>query len=87
MPLPRYGLAMEYRNSGQAELAVEEFNALLAANPNYSAGYFHAGQALEQLGRVEDARTMYERGIEVTSRNGDSHTRSELQGALDLLPL
>jgi hypothetical protein len=28
---------------------------------------------------------MYERGIEVTTRNGDAHTRSELQAALDLL--
>lgn len=83
----RYGLAMEYINSGAPELAVEEFDGLLAVNPDYAAGYFHAGQTLERLGRVEDAKSMYERGIAVTTRTGDAHTRSELQGALDLLPL
>ncbi len=83
----RYGLAMEYVKSGNLEQAVTEFRALLEHNPNYAAGYFHGGQALEKLGRVEDARAMYEQGIQVTSRTGDAHARSELQAALDMLPL
>ena len=58
---------------------------LLAANPDYAAGYFHGGRTLEKLGRLEDARAIYEKGIEVTSRTGDAHTRSELQAALDIL--
>lgn len=81
----RYGLAMEYVNAGDPESAVTEFQALLEHNPNYSAGYFHGGQTLEKLGRAEDAKQMYRRGIEVTKANGDSHTRSELEGALALL--
>ncbi len=85
--LARYGVALELANSGQLADAVDEFNALLSSNPNYAAGYFHAGQTLEKLDRLEDARAMYERGIEVTTRSGDGHTRSELQAALDLLPL
>jgi len=28
---------------------------------------------------------MYQEGIEVTTRKGDMHARSELQGALDML--
>jgi tetratricopeptide (TPR) repeat protein len=83
----RYGLAMEYVRSGELEAAVGEFRALIDADPNYAAAYFHSGQALERLGRMEEAKDMYERGIAVTTRTGDSHTRSELQGALDLLPL
>lgn len=83
----RYGLAMEYANSGQLEHAVAQFRELLETNPDYAAAYFHGGQALEKLGRVEEARQTYEKGIEVTSRTGDQHTRGELQGALDLLPL
>ena len=83
----RYGLAMEYANTGQLENAVQEFRALLEFNPDYAAAYFHGGQALEKLGRVEEARLTYEKGIEVTSRTGDQHTRSELQAALDLLPI
>jgi tetratricopeptide (TPR) repeat protein len=81
----RYGLAMEYANSGDLEHAMEEYRALLTVNPNYSAAYYHGGQTLEKLGRREDARTFYRQGIEATTRIGDLHTRSEIQAALDLL--
>jgi tetratricopeptide (TPR) repeat protein len=83
----RYGLAMEYANSGQLESAVAEFRALIGFNPDYAAAYFHGGQALEKLGRLEEARETYEKGIEITARTGDGHTRSELQAALDALPI
>jgi tetratricopeptide (TPR) repeat protein len=81
----RYGLAMEYVNSGELESAAEHFAKLLEYNPNYAAGYFHGGQTLEKLGRIEDAKDLYRRGIEVTTASGDGHTRSELQGALAML--
>jgi tetratricopeptide (TPR) repeat protein len=81
----RYGLAMEYRNAGDLESAMREFQELKRLNPDYSATYFHAGQTLERLGRTEEARAMYQEGIEITGRKGDLHARSELQGALDLL--
>ena len=83
----RYGLAMEYAKSGDLEEAIAEYRALLADNENYPAAYFHGGQALEKLGRLEEAREMYEKGIAVTTRTGDAHTRSELQAALDMLPI
>ena len=83
----RYGLAMEYAKSGQLDTAMSEFRALIEANPDYAAAYFQAGQTLERAGDVEGARQMYETGIEVTTRRGDSHTRDELRAALDLLPL
>jgi len=81
----RYGLAMEYVRMGELETAVAEFDALLKHNPGYAAGYFHGGQTLEKLGRIEDARAIYRKGIEVTTASGDSHTRSELIGALQML--
>jgi tetratricopeptide (TPR) repeat protein len=83
----RYGLAMELVKSGQLKDAVAEFTSLLEHNPNYAAGYFHGGQVLEKLGDVEQARAFYEKGVEVTGRTGDQHARSELQAALDLLPI
>jgi len=82
----RYGLAMEYAKGGELETAVAEFKALLDSNPDYAAAYFHGGQALEKLARVEDARAMYQKGIETAARIGDRHAESELQAALDLLP-
>jgi Tfp pilus assembly protein PilF len=78
----RYGLAMEYVNSGDLESAADQFKMLLEHNPNYSAGYFHGGQTLEKLGRIDAAKDLYQRGIEVTKASGDGHTMSELQGAL-----
>jgi tetratricopeptide (TPR) repeat protein len=83
----RYGLAMELVKSGELEGAVTEFHALLEHNPNYAAAYFHGGQVLEKLGDVEQARAFYEKGVEVTGRTGDQHARSELQAALDMLPI
>ena len=81
----RYGLAMEYVRSGDMERAVVEFETLLKYNPNYAAGYFHGGQTLEKLGRIEDAREIYRRGIDITTATGDGHTRGELVAALQML--
>jgi tetratricopeptide (TPR) repeat protein len=78
----RYGLAMEYVKSGELERGAAEFEALLSTDPGYSAAYFHGGQALEKLGRLDQARDYYHRGIAATR---DPHARSELQTALDIL--
>lgn len=78
----RYGLAMEYVKAGEPGRAAAEFEALLAADPTYSAAYFHGGQTLEKLGRIEEARDYYRRGIEITR---DPHARSELEAALAIL--
>ncbi len=81
----RYMLAMETANSGDLAAAAQVFEEVLVHDPDYSAAYFHGGQTLEKLGRVDDARSIYQRGIDATTRTGDAHTRSELQGALDML--
>ena len=83
----RYGLAMEYVNRGDLAQGVAEFETLLAQNPDYAAAYYHGGQALEKLGKIEEARGLYEKGIAVTARSGDKHTRAEIEAALDLLPI
>jgi Flp pilus assembly protein TadD len=83
--LARYGLAMEYRSAGDLEAAAAEFHALLEAHPDYGGAYFHYGQTLLRAGRRDEAREVYRQGIEVTRRLGNSHARSELEGALELL--
>lgn len=79
----RYGLAMEYMKAGRYNDAVEQFRALISRDPGYSYAYYHGGQALEKMGRVEEARQIYTQGIAAAR---DAHARSELQAALDLLP-
>jgi len=83
----RYGFAMELANSGDLQQAASEFQSLLAQDENYAAAYFHGGQALEKLGQIDAARSVYEKGIEVTTRKGDLHTRAEIEAALSLLPI
>ena len=78
----RYGLAMEYSNSGQVEDALREFGALLAANPDYTAGYFMAAQMLARAGRDEEARKMLRDGIAAAQRTGNQHAQSEMEGML-----
>jgi tetratricopeptide (TPR) repeat protein len=83
----RYGLAMEYAKTGELLRAVNEFQLLVSTDESYAAAYYHGGQALEKLGRVEEARAIYEKGIEVTTKKGDAHTRSEIEAALNMLPI
>jgi len=81
----RYGLAMEYVKEESLEAAVSEFRSLIEVNPNYVAAYYHGGQALEKLGRTDQAKMIYQQGIEASTRNGDGHTRAEIEAALSLL--
>ena len=81
----RYGLAMEYSNSGQVEDALREFGALLTANPDYAAGYFMAAQMLAREGREEEARKMLGEGIAAARRTGNQHAQGEMEGMLEEL--
>ncbi len=83
----RYGLAMEYAKTGDPLQAVVEFQTLIKQDPNYTAAYYHGGQTFEKLGRLEDAKELYENGVEAAIRKGDAHTRAELEAALNLLPI
>jgi tetratricopeptide (TPR) repeat protein len=78
----RYGLAMEYSNSGDVERALEEFSKLLAGHPDYTAGYFMAAQALAKAERMEEARKMLADGIASAKKSGNSHAQAEMEGML-----
>ena len=78
----RYGLAMEYSNSGEVERALEEFGRLLAAHPDYTAGYFMAAQTLAKAERTEEARKMLVDGIASAKKTGNGHAQSEMEGML-----
>jgi predicted Zn-dependent protease len=79
----RYGLAMEYSNSGQMKEAIEEFHKLLSAHPDYAAGYFMAAQTLAKSDQRDDAIKMLQHGIAAAQRKGDSHAQAEMQAMLD----
>ncbi len=81
--LARYGLAMEYSNAGQFQPALDEFQKLLTANPDYTAGYFMAAQTLVKAGKQDEAKQMLQSGIAVAQRKRDAHSESEMQAMLD----
>lgn len=78
----RYGLAVECSNSGDHDAAMEHFRQLLAAHPDYVAGYFHFGQLLARLARTEEAKQILTAGITVAHKVGDHHAGSEMEAAL-----
>ena len=78
----RYGLAMEYSNAGEVELALEEFGRLLATHPDYTAGYFMAAQTLAKADRTEEARKMLADGIASAKKTGNGHAQAEMEGML-----
>jgi cytochrome c-type biogenesis protein CcmH/NrfG len=81
----RYMLAMEYVSQGHDAQAVQSFQELLAANPDYVPGYMQAGRALIRLGKDGEARAAFERGIHVAQQQQDFHARDEMQGMLSEL--
>ncbi|MGH9492801.1 MAG: tetratricopeptide repeat protein [Terriglobales bacterium] len=81
----RYGLAMEYSKAGQIEAALAEFQKLLGAHPDYTAGYFMAAQTLARVERTNEARKMLKDGIASALRTGNQHAQSEMEAMLQEL--
>ena len=79
----RYGIAMELAVRGQTDAALREFDALLAHDPDYTAGYYMSAQTLSRAGRTSDAAERLKTGISCAARNGNSHALSEMQSMLD----
>jgi tetratricopeptide (TPR) repeat protein len=85
-PFPRYGLAMEYKNAGQADEAHAAFSELEERWPEYVAAYLMHGNLLASMHRLDEARAIFESGIAAARKKGDAHALGELQSALQNLP-
>ena len=79
---PRYGLALEFKNAGRLEEASAAFDALIAAFPDYTPAYLHAGNTLVARGKKAEARALFESGILACDRKRDGHARGEIESAL-----
>lgn len=65
---------MLYLRRGLYEHAAEELHRAIELDPEQGAGaYLYRGEALNQLGRVDDALTMLERAVEVEPRNAKAY--------------
>jgi tetratricopeptide (TPR) repeat protein len=82
-PFLHYGLAMEWVSAGDDDAAVREFLRLIELDGSYVAAYLQAGQALARRERIDEARAMFQRGIDAARRTGNDHALGEMQGFLD----
>jgi predicted Zn-dependent protease len=81
----RYGLAMEHANQGNTTSALEEFQQLTTAHPDYTAGYQMAAQLLIKAGRDGEARERLEAGVAAARRTGNALALNEMSAMLDEL--
>jgi predicted Zn-dependent protease len=84
-PFLRYALAMEYLGESNDEEALRQFRQLLAASPDYVAGYQQAGQLLIRRGELNEARSVLDRGVAEALKQGNQHAAEEMRGLLGTL--
>lgn len=74
----RYSLALELEKEGRHAESLELLEQLIREDPPYVPAAFMAGQQLARLGRIDDARAVLRRGIELARAAGNSHAASEM---------
>jgi len=81
----RYGIALDCFRQGELEAADSHFKTLLVNNPDYVPAYQMYAQMLAQNHRVEEAKSVLNKGIESAIRVGNQHARSEMESHLSEL--
>ncbi len=82
-PRLQFGLAVEYMNAGRLQEGVEALRSYLDQAEDEGNGWGRLGAALAELGKREEAREAYRRGIEVASKRGHDGLTEELEEALE----
>ena len=80
-PFLHYALGLELAKTEDAA-AAQQFAALSLSHPEYLATYYQWGQCLEAIGKLQDARNAYQKGLTLAQSQGERKTAAELQEAL-----
>lgn len=83
--LARFGLANEALKAELYEEAVENLRAYIGMHEDEGNAYGRLAQALERLGRRDEARDALHQGIDAAGRFGHPGMVSEFEGRLDEL--
>ena len=83
--LARFGLANEAVKENLLEEAREHYDAYLAAYDDEGNGWLRLGDVLDRLGRADDARAAYRKGIAAAQRHGHPTMAAELANRLEEL--
>ncbi len=84
-PLARFGLANEALKAGLHEEARENLVAYLASYEDEGNGYGRLAEALERLGRIDEARGALRDGIAASHRFGHPGMAAEFEARLEEL--
>jgi Tfp pilus assembly protein PilF len=79
----RYALALEYAGMDRLSEALALLEELIRRDQSYTPAYQQLGYLYQKLGRNGDAISAFKRGIEIAGHQGDLHSQSEMQDALD----
>ena len=84
-PRARFGLAAEFERLEQWPDVVRELEAYLGTTEDQGNAWGRLGHALRRLGRDEEARAAYTRGIEAALRHGHPSMAAEFEETLEEL--
>ena len=79
----RFALAVEYLNQGRPEDGVRELEAYLASSDDEGNAWGRLASALIDLGRTDEARDAYRKGIAAAERHGHPTMAEEFAADLD----
>ena len=82
----RFGLAGELLKLERFEEAAAELQTYLNQADDQGNAYGKLAQALERLGKIEEARAAYEQGIAAANRHGHPGMAQDFEMALSDLP-
>jgi tetratricopeptide (TPR) repeat protein len=84
-PFLIYGLALEFKKTGDNLKAIELLGRVIEIDRGYSYAYYQQGLSYEEIGDLDAAKRTYRAGIQASQDKGDAHAAGEIAAALDLL--
>lgn len=81
----KYALGLEFMSVKDFPETIRIFEEIISANPNYHPVYYQLGKVYEANGDYDKAKKIFEKGVYVTTAQGETHAREELMAAIDEL--
>lgn len=81
-----FGLGKAYMDDGNLAEAAHALESCIRVKPTYSAAYYALAQSLQKLGRIDRCREVADKGIEVSTKNGDAMVTKNLELLKQSLP-
>ncbi len=78
-------MVIDYFSANKFDTALIWLKKILQENPEYLAAYYQTGKCYEELQKFEDAKAIYQKGIELATKHQKTKTLNELREALFLL--